>query len=179
MGRTFWFVLAAAGLLAFLYRVRIILTPFLFAVLIAYTLYPLVVAVERRGASRAVAILTVYLCLGIALGVIAWLVLPRFVAELEDLLVQLPARTRAWRQLGERARQLYQRLRLPELVGENDLVGVVVQRLEAAIENLAGRLMSLVMSAFTNIVSLIISPVLAFYFLRDHQSMRNRTLRYV
>lgn len=179
MGRTFWFVLAAAGLLAFLYRVRIILTPFLFAVLIAYTLYPLVVAVERRGASRAVAILTVYLCLGIALGVIAWLVLPRFVAELEDLLVQLPARTRAWRQLGERARQLYQRLRLPELVGENDVVGVVVQRLEAAIENLAGRLMSLVMSAFTNIISLIISPVLAFYFLRDHQSMRNRTLRYV
>lgn len=179
MGRTFWFVLAAAGLLVFLYRVRIILTPFLFAVLIAYTLYPLVVAVERRGASRAVAILTVYLCLGIALGVIAWLVLPRFVAELEDLLVQLPARTRAWRQLGERARQLYQRLRLPELVGENDVVGVVVQRLEAAIENLAGRLMSLVMSAFTNIVSLIISPVLAFYFLRDHQSMRNRTLRYV
>jgi hypothetical protein len=52
------------------------------------------VAVERRGASRAVAILTVYLCLGIALGVIAWLVLPRFVAELEDLLVQLPPRTR-------------------------------------------------------------------------------------
>jgi len=80
----------SGGLLAFLYRVRIILTPFLFAVLIAYTLYPLVVAVERRGASRAVAILTVYLCLGIALGVIAWLVLPRFVAELEDLLVTAP-----------------------------------------------------------------------------------------
>lgn len=177
MVKQFWWVLVAAGLLAFLYRVRIILTPFLFAVLIAYILYPLVIMVERRGAGRGAAILIVYVFFGSILGGTLWLVLPRFTEEIEDLLVQLPDKMAVWEQLGGRTVGFFQRIKLPSVM--RDAVGIVLERMEIAIENLAGRLMNMVMGVFTNIVSLIISPILAFYLLRDHQAMRERSLQYV
>lgn len=177
LAKQFWWVLVTVGLLTFLYRVRIILTPFLFAVLIAYILYPLVVAVERRGAGRSAAILLVYIFLGAVLGVLLWLVLPRFVDEIEELLVQLPERAVVWEQLGSEVVNFFKRIRLPGVL--RDAVGIIVERMEVAIENLAGRFMSMVMGVFTNMISLIISPILAFYLLRDHQAMRERSLQYV
>ncbi|MCK9525137.1 MAG: AI-2E family transporter, partial [Limnochordia bacterium] len=51
--------------------------------------------------------------------------------------------------------------------------------IQVATESLAGRLMQMLMAAFTHMISLVISPVLAFYLLRDHQAMRESALRYI
>ncbi len=177
MTKHFLWLIVAAALLTVLYRVRIVLTPFLFAVLIAYILYPLVVLVERRGAGRTAAILIVYVFFGSFFGAALWFVLPRFTEELEDLVVQLPTRMAVWEELGGKALGFFQRLQLPGAM--RDAVRIVLERMEVAIENLAGRFMGMMMGIFTNVVSLIISPILAFYLLRDHQAMRERCLRYV
>ncbi len=177
MVKHFWWFIVAAGLLAFLYRVRIVLTPFLFAVLIAYILYPLVIMVEKRGAGRTAAILIVYVFLGSFFGAALWFVLPHFAEEMEDLAVALPARMAVWEQLGAKAAGFFKHLKLPGVV--QDAVSIALERVELAIEDLAGRLMGLMMGVFTNIASLIISPILAFYLLRDHQVMRERSLQYV
>ncbi len=80
----------------------------------------------------------------------------------------------AW---GAKAAGFFKHLKLPGVV--QDAVSIVLERVELAIEDLAGRLMGLMMGVFTNIASLIISPILAFYLLRDHQVMRERSLQYV
>lgn len=177
MSKRIWWTLVLVGLIAFLYRVRTILTPFLFAIIIAYILYPLILMVERRGTSRAVAILVVYLFFSAFTGVILWTVLPRLVTELETIVRKLPDQARHLEEMGQGTIDSLNRIDLPTTI--RDGLNILMERIEIALENLAGKFTVVLMGAFANIVSLIISPILAFYFLRDHKSMRERTLQYV
>ncbi|NMB00179.1 MAG: AI-2E family transporter [Firmicutes bacterium] len=177
MSKRTWSVVAVVGILIFLYRVRTVLTPFLFAILIAYTLYPLIVAVEKRGASRIVAILIVYAVFGVFMGVVSWSALPKLLKELEQIARRIPDQAMQLEELGHDAVGFFRRVQLPATI--RDAVGIVMERIQLAMEGLATRVMQFLMGAFANMISLIISPILAFYFLRDHQAMRERTLRYV
>jgi len=177
VSRRAWWALVCLGLLLFLYRVRTVLTPFLFAVLIAYILYPLVVAVENRGASRVVAIFVVYALFGVGLGVVFWLTLPNLLGELEDMARKLPRQAVHLEELGHDAVGLFRRIELPDTFQE--AVDGLLAKAQEALERLAGKLMQALMDLFTNIIALLIAPILAFYFLRDHQAMRERALRYV
>lgn len=173
----FWWAPVGFGVLLFLYRVRTVLTPFLFAIVLAYLLYPLVVAVERRGASRVAAILVVYAFCMVVLGLVFWLALPNFLRELEELARRLPSQALQLEELGQDAAGFFRRVQLPATL--RDALGVVKERGQFALERLAGKLVQGLMSLFTNMLSLVASPILAFYFLRDHQAMRERALRYV
>ncbi|NMA60297.1 MAG: AI-2E family transporter [Firmicutes bacterium] len=177
MAKQLWWGLVVLALLAFFYRVRTILTPFLFAVVIAYIFYPLVVLFETRGMSRVRAILLVYTALGTLLGLTLWTVLPKLTSELDDVLRQLPGHFKHWEKVGKDTLSIFRKIKLPDMV--QDGLNVIMERLELAIEGLASKITELVMGAFTNLVSLLISPVLAFYLLRDHQAMRARSLQYV
>lgn len=177
VAKQIWWGLVVLALLAFLYRVRIILTPFLFAVVIAYIFYPLIVVFETRGMSRVGAILLVYTAFGVLFGITLWTVLPRLTNELDDVLRQLPRHVRHWEELGQNTLGIFRKIKLPGTI--QDALNVIMERLELAIESLAGKITEMIMGAFANLVSLLISPVLAFYFLRDHQAMRGRSLQYV
>ena len=177
VAKQIWWGLVVLALLAFLYRVRTILTPFLFAVVIAYIFYPLIVVFETRGMSRVGAILLVYTAFGVLFGITLWTVLPRLTNELDDVLRQLPRHVRHWEELGQNTLGIFRKIKLPGTI--QDALNVIMERLEVAIESLAGKITEMIMGAFANLVSLLISPVLAFYFLRDHQAMRGRSLQYV
>lgn len=177
VAKQIWWGLVVLALLAFLYRVRTILTPFLFAVVIAYIFYPLIVVFETRGMSRVGAILLVYTAFGVLFGITLWTVLPRLTNELDDVLRQLPRHVRHWEELGQNTLGIFRKIKLPGTI--QDALNVIMERLELAIESLAGKITEMIMGAFANLVSLLISPVLAFYFLRDHQAMRGRSLQYV
>ena len=177
MAKRIWWGLTLLGMLAFLYRVRTVLTPFLFAILIAYILYPVVVAVEKRGASRIVAILVVYAIFGVLVGVTFSVAMPSLLKDLEDIARKLPQQASQLQDLGQDAVGFFRRIQLPATV--RDALAIVMQRVQMATEALAGRLMQTVMATFTHVISLIISPVLAFYFLRDHQAMRESALKYI
>lgn len=177
MAKRFWWGSILLGVLAFLYRVRTVLTPFLFAILIAYILYPVVVSVEKRGASRIVSILVVYAFFGIFLGVTFYVAVPNLLRDLEEIARKLPEQAYQLEDLGFDAVDFFRRIQLPGTL--RDGLAILMERVQVATESLAGRLMQVVMSVFTNIIALLISPVLAFYFLRDHQAMRENVVRYV
>ncbi|HHT42371.1 MAG TPA: AI-2E family transporter [Firmicutes bacterium] len=177
MSKRTWWALLFVGILAFLYRVRTVLTPFLFAILFAYVLYPLIAAVEKRGASRVAAILLVYVLFGVVLGVVGWATLPSLLKELEEIARRIPRQAVQLEELGQDAVGFFRHLELPGTL--RDAVDTLMERVQLALEGLASKLMQVLMDVFTNMVSLIISPILAFYLLRDHQAMRERALRYV
>lgn len=177
MSKRIWWGLILLGTLAFLYRVRTVLTPFLFAILIAYILYPLVVAVENRGASRIVAILVVYAILAVVAGVTFWLVIPSFLRDIEEIARKLPEQASQLEDLGQDAVGFFRRIQLPATI--RDGLAIVMERIQAATESLAGRLLQILMATFTHIISLLISPIFAFYMLRDHKAMRENLLRYI
>ncbi len=177
MSKRVWWGFILLSVLALLYRVRTVLTPFLFAILIAYILYPMVVAVEKRGASRIVAILVVYAIFGVLVGVTFWIVMPSLLRDLEEIARKLPEQASQLEGFGQDAVGFFRRIQLPSTV--RDGLAIIMERIQVATEALAGRLMEMLMAAFTHIIALVISPVLAFYFLRDHQAMRESALRYI
>jgi len=59
------YLLIILAAVIFLYRVKIILTPFFFALVIAYLAYPIVAKFEARGVPRSVSIILVYFIIGI------------------------------------------------------------------------------------------------------------------
>lgn len=177
MSRRLWWTLLFIAFLLFLYRVRAVLTPFLFAVLIAYVLYPLVAAVEQRGASRTIAILVVYACVALVLGVAMWLTLPSLLREVDEIARKLPRQAGQLEELGQDAVGFFQRIKLPATL--RDVLDTTQARVQQVLESLAGKLIQSLMALFTNIAALLVSPVLAFYLLRDHQAMKEKFLRYI
>jgi predicted PurR-regulated permease PerM len=177
VAKRIWWGFVLLGILAFLYRVRTVLTPFLFAILIAYILYPVVVAVEKRGASRIGSILLVYAIFGAAVGVAFWIALPSLLGDLEEIGRKLPEQAARLQDFGEDVVGFFRRVQLPATI--RDALSIVLERVQTATESLAGRLMQMLMAASTHMISLMISPVLAFYLLRDHRAMRNGALNYL
>lgn len=177
MSRNIWWGLILAGLFLFFYRVRLILTPFLFAIVIAYLLYPLIISFEGRGVSRVISILLAYALFAVFLGVLFWVFLPRLAQELEDILKKLPSQTEYWENRGQDAFRSLRQIQLPATLQQ--ALNILLERVELALEELANRVAQVLLGVFTHLVSLFISPILAFYFLKDHQVMRERTLQYV
>lgn len=133
--------------------------------------------VEKRGASRAVAILVVYMFFLVLTGVVLWTVLPKLISELETILYKLPDQARQLEEMGQGTLDSLQKIDLPETI--RDGINILMERIEIALEDLANRFAGILLGAFANVISLIVSPILAFYFLRDHRGMKERTLQYV
>lgn len=79
--------LAAAVVIA----AREVMLPFVLAAVIAYVLTPLVEAVERRGVSRGLAVLLVYVVVLGSMGVVLRGIAPRIAQEFRNLRSALPA----------------------------------------------------------------------------------------
>lgn len=168
---------AAIAALLVLWRLRSVATPFVLALVVAYLLEPAVALLERRQVPRPAAILTVFLALGLAAGV-AWVsIMPSAMAELEQLARRLPEQSRQW---GQQAQALLERLRLDTLpAGLDRVADALVARLERGAEALAARLGSLVVATLSQALNLVLTPVLAYYILRDRERIAEGLLSLV
>jgi predicted PurR-regulated permease PerM len=169
----FWVVLAAAASLA-LWRFSDILLPFVMAMAIAYFLDPLVDWFERRRCPRTLAtVIVIVLFTAVLIGLLMVLV-PVFERQILDLAKRLPALFTA---ATERLDVLSRRLQLEAGVPEDQIQSLqqaVGERSAAALGWLAGNVGSVVSSglAVVNLLSLlVITPVVAFYMLRDWDRM--------
>lgn len=160
-------VVGAAVALAVAWRLRTVVIPFVLALVVAYLLEPLVSLLERRQVPRSAAILTVFLALAVAAGV-AWVsIMPSAMAELEQLARRLPEQSRQWAEAAER---LSRRLRLDTLpAGVDRLTQALTTRIERGVEALAARLGGLVVATLSQVLNLVLTPVVAYYILRDRE----------
>ena len=168
----FWLT-ALVVFIAILFFLRGILLPFVAGMLVGYFLDPLVDRVERTGASRALATsLVTVLFFALAIGLIVVL-FPTLQRQLIGLVAQLPEVARWIEQSVDTAL-------VRELLGR--LVGEEGGGVRAAARGLAGNaiawlggVVSGIWSgglALFNLFSLaFITPVIAFYLLRDYDRM--------
>lgn len=163
-----WLLVALVTLL-FFYSARAILGPFLAGFVIAYLLDPLTDRLERRGVSRWLATTTV---LALFLGAIAGLVLataPIVEAQFSQLLVSLPTiidSVRPW--VEEWGRRTGTPVRAD---------AIPTELLQRALAWLTGAVGGIIASslAFFNLISLVVvAPVVAFYLLRDWDTVTDR-----
>jgi predicted PurR-regulated permease PerM len=172
----FWVVLAAAGVFA-LWRLSEILMPFVMGMAIAYFLNPLVDWLERRRFPRTLATVVVITLFAALLVALLLLVVPLFQSQVLALLKRLPAGfTEATARLDVIARRLQQEAGIPD----DQIQGIqqaVSERGAEALVWVGSHLGGLVTSglAVVNVLSLlVITPVVAFYMLRDWDRMLAR-----
>ncbi len=177
-----WLTGLVAGLLVvwLLYRVRAILLPFVVGAIVAYLLNPAIDRLERRRWPRTHAIGLVFGVFLLIFVIAILLVVPAVASQAQDLSSGYSAYAKDARDLVARAREK------AELWGQ--VLGLVPNQTREAFENVGARAQSYALSLLNEalgmvnrslvIVSLlIISPVVAFWLLRDYHDLGRRVLR--
>lgn len=164
------------ALLFALWLFSAILTPFVLAGCIAYFLDPPATRLARMGVPRPVAAFLLVLLLT-ALALLAMLLLyPLLVSQIGVLVVRLPAYVAGVGQAMRQALEAAQNAFGPEVVNTQlrDLVvgqaGQVVTFLGTAVARVIGGGVAL----FNVFALLVVTPIVAFYLLRDWQRMMAR-----
>jgi predicted PurR-regulated permease PerM len=168
-----WIVGAALFITA-IYLVKGILFPFMAALLVAYAMTPAVRRMEKLGLSRslATAIMIVGFC--IAIASLLFVAVPFIQTELTNLAKQVPQYgQRIWSVVGPITEELSLYVDPSDMARLRDTAsGYLADVVSWGIRLIAGILTSTL--AIANLISLIVvTPVVAFYVLRDWNRMTN------
>ena len=167
--RVLWTVLVVIGALALLYLLRTVLLVLVFAVVLAYLIFPLVKLVERalpRSGRRPLAIGAVYLIVAAALSTLIALVGPRLGRELAALGQRFPELS-AQIQSGRVISNVFPRWGGAEILDEM-IRAHLPQVVEYAQHALTGAL-----GWLSGAWVVIMVPIFAFFFLRDAERIAN------
>ncbi len=163
----FWLAIFALCFL-FIYAIRTILLPFVVGIFIAYFLDPAADRLERLGLKRGMATTLIILLFFALLAIIIALVAPLIVHQCGALIAALPEYAAGMQQrYGGRIDYWLAQLPLDKPTSLNDAVGNASGMLVSATGGFLGGLFASSM-AFLNLLSLLlITPLVAFYMLRD------------
>lgn len=174
MDKQKWFyIILLLIIIIFLYRVKMVLTPFLFAVLIAYAAYPLVVVFEQRQVPRHIAIILVYIIFGTVFGLLVSLLIPELAKEVDELLKVLPRQTEKLED-GLGAVRILENITVPKVL--QGIFDLVTSRIQQLLGGLAERLAGFLVSMVSQIICFLAAPFLAFYLLRDLELLKRRMI---
>jgi len=153
---------------------KAVLAPFLVAMIISYTLNPIVNMLHDRKVPRTAAVLLIYAVFLSVSIVILMNVIPMFMSQVEELNEHMP-------ELTMRAQGLVDHFNnnnvLPEAVrdGINRSIGTLEKRVEQWIANFLNNIDSVVNVLFI----VMIVPFLAFYMMKDLDVFERAALQYV
>jgi predicted PurR-regulated permease PerM len=171
----FW-LLALLGFLLVLYLLRAMLLPFVAGMAVAYFLDPVCDRLQRLGCSRVWATTIVSICFILALVLAILLILPTLQSQIMSFAQRLPGYLdRLLNTVWPELQKLGARLGIESLADlrsqASGMVGGIVSWAGGA---LAGLVTSGV--ALANLLSLLfITPVVAFYLLRDWDRLKRET----
>lgn len=167
----------------FMFRIRALLyemlSPFIFAIIFAYILNPLVSKLQARGIQRVWGVLIVYFIIILMIIILSMTIIPRFVAEIKGLIQLMPKYSN---NIYDYIYDLYLRYNrnlesLPsELEGVKELLRFNIDKLEDLIFNIFSSVTSIFTGIFSKIISLVLVPILAFYLLKDVDHFKRKMI---
>lgn len=165
-----WLVWLAGMVLffAFLYAIKAILLPFIIGMLIAYFLDPAADRLEAWGLSRLMATLVITALFFGLFTLLLVLLIPVVITQLEDLVKTLPGYIEQYRgMIAARIDSWLSYLNIDSLASAREAVNGSSKTIASAVGKVTQGLLSSG-AALVNLVSLIvITPIVAFYLLRD------------
>ncbi len=168
------------SLLVFLFLIRSILLPFVLGIFTAYFLDPAADKIEKLGLSRGLSTVVITLLFFIAVGFGSVLVVPVIASQLSDLILAIPGYIVEFEQ-----RYSAELEKIPGGLPLVDMEGI-----KSAATNISGVMFKLVGDFLTgvlqsgmavvNLLSMIlITPIVAFYLLRDWDKVMQRLDTYL
>ena len=173
-------LVSALVLLWFLSRVRQILLPFVIGALIAYLLNPEIDRLERKGWRRTRAIGVVFGLFLLVFVLAALMVVPALTAEASDVVENYDVYVQKGQALAQQTRTTVEDWGgvvgvLPTDVQE--AFGQVGEKATAYAKGLLVGALGWLNRSVVRVSLLVISPVVAFWVLRDYHRLRRRWLR--
>jgi len=167
-------VTVLAGLFV-LYFARHVMLPFLLAGVIAYTLNPVVSLLERTGVRRAWAIPLVLAGLVLVLAGVVAIIVPEMIGQVRHFSERLPGYTQALldrlrpfaRYLPEDYPQQLESWRREVLGASRGVLPAAAAWVASSVQGIMSSLIRVILW----MVSLVIIPVFAYYFLSDHKAI--------
>jgi predicted PurR-regulated permease PerM len=181
--QTLLIVLTVATGIWTLHRLQRVVLLLILAVFFAYLIAPLVefaqrpirVAGRERRLSRGLAIGIIYLTILVTTGTGMAILLPRVTQQIGEAVSEAPAYANSLRAWEQRWARYYERSNLPTEVRQS-LDRSVLGAGDAAIEYARGTLLVLV-GALAYLPWLVLVPVLAFFLLKDADTLRRTALK--
>lgn len=161
----FWLGFGVVALLL-LWLLRGMLLPFILGLAIAFFLDPAADFLERRGLSRLWATSLIVFVFFLVVTLLALLIVPRVIDQAVELVRQLPA---LYQRLRDLAEPLVQRA-IDATGGSGDssnMIGSVLEKVASITANVVGALVGGGIILVDVISLLLITPIVAFYMLRD------------
>lgn len=151
-----------------------ILKPFIFSIILAYLLNPIVQVFEKRKIRRIFSVLIVYLLfLGVIL-VFALILIPRLIKDIKVLVINLPYYSQQIQGMVKGFQETYINSNLPQ--GIKDVIDESIVNFQDLIIVTLQSILDSVVNAFSKILSIIIVPVIVFYLLKDAEYFKKQSL---
>ncbi|WP_083238761.1 AI-2E family transporter [Caloranaerobacter ferrireducens] len=153
--------------------------PFILAIGFSYLLNPLVNSLEKRRIPRTLGVLLVYLILIGFILVISFSIFPKLTSEFKKLIDILPNFfNNAYRFFNELYIKYSRNIENlpPELQSINEVVKSNLDRIQITIINSLKSFTNSIMQVFSKAFSLILIPILTFYFLKDKDYFKKKII---
>lgn len=170
-------LLIAGGIIYFLIKIKMVLLPFIFGIILAYLFYPIISFLKERNFSRlgAIYILTIMFLFFICLT--AFVIFPIFFEELEGLTVMIPKYSNSIEEYFDFLSQEYRRVQLPAIIKE--AIDQALIRVEEIVIGFIQNLTEMILNSLPVIFSLLIAPIITYYLLKDLDKIKRNFLRYI
>ena len=174
------FIIAVLAVLFFIYiyksflMVRTVTLSILVAAMLAYFLNPMVKSVRKRlKISETLAILTVFLIVVLIFLILGFTVFPKTISDIKNMIIKFPEYyEQTLKSINEFLRQ-YEILKGINL--DNKLIVDNLSKIyKTQTANAGNFLLASAKNVMSFVFSLVLTPIFAFYFLKDKEQIKNR-----
>ncbi|AEE91399.1 conserved membrane protein of unknown function [Tepidanaerobacter acetatoxydans Re1] len=157
-------------------KIATIILPFIFGIFITYLLNPLVELLTQKKIDRTVAVALIYFILIASIVIALVYIIPILLFELNNLIETIPLYTRESQEIIAKIRKNYL-ASLP--ISFQEIINRNMDRLQELLLGFLQNAVDAIISIFSNFFSIILGPVLGFYFLKDLPSIKENIILYM
>lgn len=157
-------------------KIATIILPFIFGIFITYLLDPLVELLTQKKIDRTVAVVLIYFILIASIVIALVYIIPILLFELNNLIETIPLYTRESQKIIAKIRKNYL-ASLP--ISFQEIINRNIDRLQELLLGFLQNAVDAIISIFSNFFSIILGPVLGFYFLKDLPSIKENIILYM
>ena len=161
----------------FLISISMALFPFLFGIILAYLFNPFIEYMEKRNFSREGAILLLIIIVFNFIFISGLFFVPILIRELNNLTEMIPEYISTVDKTYDELNERYKKVKLPPLLEES--FNKFLKEAENYIINFIHRITEILLSSIPLMLSVILSPIITYYILRDIEDIKRYFLEII
>ncbi len=159
-------------LLIIIFLSKAVITPFVIAFFLSYALNPAVAFLQKKGASRDIAILTIYFVTFVGLVLILEFIIPKLIKDFISLGRDLPKLIKKIEALENQVTLFFRNQNLP--VDLKAVLSILLTRIEGVFRDWVISLPTTIAGFFSKSLTLIFVPLIAYYISRDYPRLKKK-----